>query len=64
MMHKVRVLVAVDFGGLDERSVKKYQAELAAAVGSAARIYLSELATRWPGQETWSLSVGSTREEA
>ena len=64
MTHEVRVLVAVDFGGLDEYSVKKYQGELQAAVDSAARGYLTTLARQWPGQETWDLSVGSTREEA
>ena len=63
-MHKVRVLVAVDFGGLDEASVKKYQAELQAACDSAARKYLDTLARQWPADETWDLSVGSTREEA
>ena len=63
-MHRVKVLVAVDLGGLDEWSVRKYQGELQAAVDSAARGYLDGLARQWPGQETWDLSVGSTREEA
>ena len=62
--HKVRVLVAVDFGGLDEASVRRYQRTLEQRLREEARRQLDAMAFQWPGQETYDLSVGSTREEA
>ena len=62
-MHKVKVLVAVDFGGLDDASVGHYQNVLDHRLRNEARRYLDEIAKQWPGQETFDLSVGSTREE-
>ena len=63
-MHQVRVLVAVDFGGLDEASVRRYQRRLEVALRGEASLVLSRIAWHWPGQESYDLSVGSTREEA
>ena len=62
-MHKVIITVAVDFGGLDEASVREYQRKLEVALRGEASLVLSRIAWQWPGQETYDLSVSSTREE-
>ena len=62
-MHKVRIMVAVDLGGLDEERVARCQATLEQRLHEEARRQLDAIAFQWHGQETCYLTVGSTREE-